>query len=214
MKENNFNFEITNLSIKKNKEIGEKMNGKTFHYHTHILYDIRTSLGREEKTYLEIGAFAGGSASLMMSHDFKTNCISIDLGNPIPKNVAIENVEKFKNPINKYQYFEGSSKDKNIINNVSSIAPNVDILFIDGDHSYNGVISDFENYIDLVNLNGYICFDDYLDKEFSPEVKTGVDFKVKNLDKNKYEIIGCLKYDYLKEFTNFDHNSIYIIKKI
>ena len=37
----------------------------------------------------------------------------------------------------------------------------MDILFIDGDHTYDGVKNDFERYHKYVKTNGYIIFDDY-----------------------------------------------------
>ena len=37
----------------------------------------------------------------------------------------------------------------------------IDVLFIDGDHSYSGVKHDYETYIKFVKINGYIVFDDY-----------------------------------------------------
>ena len=37
------------------KYISKNMEGKTFHHHYHILYDIRTLLGKEKKIYTEIG---------------------------------------------------------------------------------------------------------------------------------------------------------------
>src|SRR5690606_31559253 len=36
-----------------------------------------------------------------------------------------------------------------------------DLLIIDGDHSYEGVKQDFENYLTCVKSGGYIIFDDY-----------------------------------------------------
>jgi len=40
-------------------------------------------------------------------------------------------------------------------------ARGIDVLFIDGDHSAEGVVADFENYAPLVRPGGVIIFDDY-----------------------------------------------------
>jgi cephalosporin hydroxylase len=214
MKEVNYNFIITKNSLSKNKEISNNMEGSTFHFHTHILYDIRTSLGEEEKTYLEIGSYAGGSQSLISSHNYKTNCYTIDLGEPISKDIVIRNVDKFKNIKNTFKYYQGNSQDINIVNQVKTDLKNVDILFIDGDHSRQGVLLDFKNYSDLVVNGGYIAFDDYLDFEHSPQVKGAVDEIVSGLNLNEYKIIGSIKYDLIKEFTHFESNSIFLLQKL
>ena len=49
-----------------------------------------------------------------------------------------------------------------------------DVLVIDGDHSYAGVKTDFENYASLVRVGGYIIFDDYNSPDW-PDVKEYVD---------------------------------------
>jgi len=214
MKDVNYNFIITKNSLSKNKEISNNMDGSTFHFHTHILYDIRTSLGEEEKTYLEIGSYAGGSQSLISSHNYKTNCYTIDLGEPISKDIVIRNVDKFKNIKNTFKYYQGNSQDINIVNQVKTDLKNVDILFIDGDHSRQGVLLDFKNYSDLVVNGGYIAFDDYLDFEHSPQVKGAVDEIVSGLNLNEYKIIGSIKYDLIKEFTHFESNSIFLLQKL
>lgn len=213
MKENN-NFKITKDSLEKNKYISDNMEGKTFHLHTHILYDIRTHLGDELKNYLEIGSFAGGSMSLISSHPSPTNCITVDLGHPINKEVVEFNVSKFKNKNSTFKYIQGNSQSIETINRVKSEYDSFDFLFIDGDHSTNGVLLDFQNYSPLVKKGGYICFDDYLDWEFSPQVREAVDSIVKNLDENEYNVIGLVSYEHLNEFTELDSNNIFIIQKI
>lgn len=55
----------------------------------------------------------------------------------------------------------------------------INLLIIDGDHSYEGVKFDYENYLPLVSAGGYILFDDYNTKEW-PGVQTFVDEKFKN----------------------------------
>lgn len=213
MKETNLGFTITEDSIKKIKQISEGISNKTFHFHTHILYDIRTSLGEETKKYLEIGCYAGASSCLMASHTLKTNCFGIDLGEPISETIVLENVNKFKKPENNFQYFKGNSQNIEFVNEIKKQIGTVDILFIDGDHSEVGVNSDFVNFFDLVNVGGYIAFDDYLD-DGCPQVKPAVDKICDRLDKSEYEIIGNLTYDFLNSFTHFTSNAIFIIKKI
>lgn len=57
-----------------------------------------------------------------------------------------------------------------------------DVLVIDGDHSYAGVKTDFENYAPLVRVGGYIILDDYNSPDW-PDVKEYVD---KELDKHEF----------------------------
>lgn len=208
-------FEITSTSINKIKEIKENMNMGTFHFHTHILYDIRSSFDTDDEViYMEIGTYAGASSSLIASHPNKTKCFALDLGYPIKKEIVEKNVDKFKNPESTFLYIQGNSMDKQIVEKAYSLVPYVNILFIDGDHSRIGVFSDFENYSGLVKKNGYICFDDYLDSQHSPEVYSAVNDLVSILNPNEYEIIGSIKYDLISSFTNMESNNIFIIKKL
>ena len=48
----------------------------------------------------------------------------------------------------------------------------LDFVFIDGDHAYEGVKRDIQDWIPLVKTNGTICFHDYRD---APGVKRAVD---------------------------------------
>lgn len=61
--------------------------------------------------------------------------------------------------------------------------------FIDGDHSYEGVINDFQNYLPKMVLGGIMCFDDYRNSRW-PGVGKAVNAisKHKNVDFFKGEI--------------------------
>ncbi len=61
------------------------------------------------------------------------------------------------------------------------------VLIIDGDHSYDGVKFDFDNYHQMVKQGGYIIFDDYNCKEWS-DVTKFVDSEVKT--KIELEMVG------------------------
>ncbi|WP_343302860.1 class I SAM-dependent methyltransferase [Chitinophaga niabensis] len=65
---------------------------------------------------------------------------------------------------------QGDSHSWEIIQKAHTIYPqnDVDFLFIDGDHSYNGVKADYENYAPLVRSGGLIVFHDVYGL---PEVK-------------------------------------------
>lgn len=63
----------------------------------------------------------------------------------------------------------------------------IDILFIDGNHTYEGCKADFLNYGKWVRKGGIICFDDYT-QENNPDngVKKCVEFAMFT---NQYELI-------------------------
>lgn len=210
-----YNFIITENSLNKTNEIMKTMDGHSFHNHYHIIYDICDSINGEI-TYVEIGAFAGGSASLMSSHPKVKKVVSIDLGQPIDKSIPIKNVTKFKHNNCNYEYIKGDSTNNETIEKLKSITTNINILFIDGNHQYDGVVKDFNNYKDFVVKGGYIIFDDYEDYQYSPDVKLAVNDLIKSLDITEYEIIGSLEYDLISKTNvpNFKSSNEFILKKL
>jgi predicted O-methyltransferase YrrM len=213
-KDMNTKNNITENSINNLNQIFQTMEGSSFHKHYHILYDLCDNLEKNDLTYLEIGAYAGGSASLVSTNSRVSKVISVDLGNPIEKNISIRNVNKFKHSGCDYYYIEGNSQIRETVQKVSDLTTQVDILFIDGDHSYSGVMTDFENYKDFVIKGGYIVFDDYLDEENSPQVFLAVNDIVQNLDSEQYEVIGSLTYEVFHMLnTELKSSNEFILRK-
>jgi predicted O-methyltransferase YrrM len=211
-------IKITQLSLDMVRQIATEV--ATFHHHYHILYDIATTFGDKKINYVEIGAYAGGSSCLMMQRP-DTTIISIDLGVPIPKSVVFENIINYKSNNNYYKFIEGNSQSQMTKDKVVETLSNsrvlgytnkIDILFIDGDHSFDGVFNDFSMYEELVNVGGYIIFDDYNDKEFSPEVKSAVDGLIPSL--SNYEIIGTLENKLGAYPSELKEGNCFVIKKI
>ena len=62
-------------------------------------------------------------------------------------------------------------------------------LFIDGDHTYEGVKADWDNYNDLVIPSGFVIFDNYSSPAW-PGVKRFVDELIFSLPKDKWIIVG------------------------
>jgi len=107
------------------------------------------------KLILEVGACTGGMAwalSKLLPKDGKIVTIDIQQ-HPLLDNVL--------NSDNKIKFIQGYSQDPTTVNQVKEeFDNNIDILFIDGDHSYTGTMKDFELYYPLVRENGVICFHD------------------------------------------------------
>jgi predicted O-methyltransferase YrrM len=199
-------------SLKETQKISDEMNGKTFHHHYHILLDIVNQYPEDELiTYVEIGCYAGGSACLV-SQRKNTKIFSIDLGSPISPEIPKQNFEKFNVYGNDYQYIQGSSHSPKTINQLKTFINEIDVLFIDGDHSLYGVKEDFNIYSPLVKIGGYIIFDDYNDYIHSPEVKIGVNQIIQSID--NYEIIGTLPNIYDARPSELKEGNCFIIKKI
>lgn len=184
-------IEPTKESLDLLLKISDEIDNKTFHHHYHILYDIVNTYPIDYQVkYVEIGCYGGGSASLILQRR-NTKVISIDLGAPIPMETAVNNVNKLNIHNNPYSYVKGNSHSPHTIEKLKSFIDEIDVLFIDGDHSVNGVKKDFDIYEKFVKLGGYIVFDDYNDHRYSPGVKIAVDSMIKSIEE-KYEIIGTL----------------------
>jgi cephalosporin hydroxylase len=204
---------ITEHSLNLVKFISSEINNQTFHHHYHILYDIANSYPVDcTLNYVEIGCYAGGSACLLLQRK-NTNVISIDLGTPIHPSVVNENVNKLNKHNNNYNYIQGSSHDLEIFNKLIEYIDEIDILFIDGGHSHNDVILDYEMYSELVKSGGYVIFDDYNDYQHSPQVKPAVDKIISNL-KNSYNIIGTIKNILEARPSHLIDGNCFIIKKL
>jgi len=198
----------TQVSLNMLKSISEKMHGTTFHHHSHFLYDLPM---RKNGYYVEIGCFAGATACLMLQRE-NINVISIDLGHPIPQEIVHKNVRIFNQHKNSYTYLQGNSQTPDMVNRLKEITQEIDILFIDGDHTKQGVMNDFMMYHKMVVPGGYIVFDDYNDFAHSPEVKPIVDSIAKDTD--EYEIIGAVKNTFRAKPEHLTEGNCFVMRKL
>ena len=178
-----FDWNSTEEALSMLRSVQNRIEERGFHEATHILYDLRTHLGNRPVKYLEIGSYTGISSSFVMSHPFPTYATLID---PC---------------VLPTQHFRGTlDQESTIRKNIASIVPNAgcnitrpwdlhvgfspsalpdgetfDIIFIDGDHSTQGVWTDYNNTISLLRPGGFMVFDDYLDWKDSSDVRGAVD---------------------------------------
>jgi|TARA_Y100000310_G_scaffold309815_1_gene354335 predicted O-methyltransferase YrrM len=102
---------------------------------------------------LEIGRGYGGSTVLLLEATAGTNRIitSIDCNPDIINNKCKKSFHQYNNRLKLINEF--SSK--------AIIKYNYDLLFIDGDHTYNGVKADTTIHWEKLNVGGFVVYHDY-----------------------------------------------------
>lgn len=106
----------------------------------------------QPKTILEIGSNKGGSSYTLANFAEKLVCVDI-----IDRNRAKDKISK----LCEFEFITGDSKDPSVVAKVSKIFSNgLDLLFIDGDHTYEGAKADYENYGKMIKSGGHIVFHD------------------------------------------------------
>ncbi|OQB10456.1 MAG: Cephalosporin hydroxylase [Parcubacteria group bacterium ADurb.Bin216] len=130
------------------------------------------------RVILEIGVGNCGSTWAWSKLDSVEEIICIDLpsgnwgGNE--ESLVRERLQWIANSSQaKITYIAGNSQSSECLEKVKGLVSEVDFLFIDGDHSYEGVKTDFLTYSPLVKKPGLIAFHDIA--EHAPE--TGCEVK-------------------------------------
>jgi cephalosporin hydroxylase len=122
---------------------------------------------KKPKTILEIGTARGGTLFLASQlADDDALIVSIDLpdgmyGGGYPK-WKIPFYLSFKKANQKIELIQGDSHSDEIYNQLVSILKGrkIDYLFIDGDHTFEGVKKDFDTYTQLLNEKAVVAFHD------------------------------------------------------
>ncbi len=160
---------------------------------------------QQPSTVLEIGTASGGTLfmySRVASAD--ATIVSVDLpggsfGGGYPES-RIKLYEAFALPNQNLHLIRADSHLQETFDLVEECFENqtIDFIFIDGDHTYEGVRSDFEMYSKLVSKNGYIAFHDTIYaqgvKKFWLEIKDQYEFTQEWIDKDNPRYgIGLIK---------------------
>ncbi|MBK7893582.1 MAG: class I SAM-dependent methyltransferase [Candidatus Promineifilaceae bacterium] len=129
-----------------------------------LMYTLAFTL--RPSRYLEIGTFQGGSAlvvgAALDALQSESQMVCVD-----PKwNVAPENWEKIKH---RATFIEGYSPDV-LPKAVEAAKGKFDLVLIDGDHTYKGVLRDARGVLPHITKNAYILFHD----SYFPDVARGL----------------------------------------
>lgn len=126
-----------------------------------ILKELRPSV------ICEIGA-AGGGTTFLLAHGAPSDAviITVDLIFPQKRKAALR---QFALPGQKIFCLEKDSHQPETVSAIKECLPdaNLDVLYLDGDHSYEGIKADFELFSPLVRPGGIIVFHDIV-----PDFKT------------------------------------------
>lgn len=120
---------------------------------------------RNPKNLVEIGSSSGFSM-MGFSKVVSGKKISIDLPDGLFGGQSLQGIEArnsyWQTYIKDIFMIVGNSQDPQVIKCAADILgeEKTDVLFIDGDHRYEGVKADYENYKSMVNKGGIIIFHD------------------------------------------------------
>jgi predicted O-methyltransferase YrrM len=134
---------------------------------------------------VEIGRYRGGSTFLMAcASDEGARIISIDLF--VSNSEWDEGHDLDKELMDALSKYELNHKVELVVGDSSTFRmgeESVDLVFVDGDHSYDGVKGDFENWYPALRTGGHILFDDSCPTRFG-SCATGVFELLEEIDRD------------------------------
>ncbi|MCE9662539.1 class I SAM-dependent methyltransferase [Halomonas sp. M5N1S17] len=142
-----------------------------------VLYDEALSLPRQS-TVVEIGAYCGRSSCFLAAalRENGGKLYSID---------TFENDSMSEGKRSTYEEFKNNTKPfddiivpvrSSSVNALGFIQEQIDMLFIDGDHSLRGCAEDLGNYYRKIKKEGVVCFHDCVNSSEYKRVKTVVSY--------------------------------------
>ena len=162
------------------------------------------------KNFMEIGTDQGGTFAIWSKLSDSNDGIRISVDLPHgPYGLNTFNVEErdsyLKSLGKNVTTIHGSSHEESIKERVRSIlnGEELDFLFIDGDHTYEGVKKDYEMYKEFVKNGGWIGFHDIKDTEYHRNANCRVD--------QLWGELECEKIEFIDKISNF--GGIGFIKK-
>lgn len=150
------------------KEVRKNIDGRVCHDRVVVL-NILVKLFNV-KSYLEIGVHNGASMSFVVNQNCeKIKCYGIDffsqknkhrqyIGDDLNIDKSRENINNNNISGSEITLIAGDSKSNLVWDTVKNLQ--VDLLFLDGDHSFSGIQSDFYKFSKLVRSGGIIVLDD------------------------------------------------------
>jgi cephalosporin hydroxylase len=168
----------------------------TIQTYEEFLNAIEFVLAQKISSFIEVGTDKGGTFYAWTCCSDPGLRISVDIPHGEFGSSQGEFSEDRRNKIlggypGECHFISGSSYDPKSVGEVARIlnGRKVDFLFIDGDHTEEGVTKDFFLYKDFVREGGWIAFHDIKSTEFHHERNCRVDALWSKLHGNKFESV-------------------------
>jgi cephalosporin hydroxylase len=142
-----------------------------------------------ESHMLEIGVGKGGTSWVWCKlFGYRGKVVAVDMvGGPWGGGPDSSTIDYFMRDSN-YSFINADSRQDETFEKVKEHGM-FDLLFIDGDHSYEGVKSDYERYSPLVKHGGYIAFHDICEHDASAQCEVKKFWDEIKVGKRSYEFI-------------------------
>jgi predicted O-methyltransferase YrrM len=180
--------------------------------HLSLIYKLR-ELYPDSCNYLEIGTLFGFSMVNATRSKTKGKFVGIDLfettgvismndytSDVTDRNLSFEKTSRLVESCNvnnhDFNLILGNSLAEDTFNKATEICNEYDVMFIDGDHSRDGVVNDFERYFPLLKKGGFMLFDD----QDYPDITAAIRI-IKYRHGPSLEWIP--HYDYIPKFSGF-----------
>ena len=121
---------------------------------------IQSEKKLEDMILIKLGSYQGESTNIFASSGFQ-KVIAVDYWKVGEDRDNIVDVEKkFDERMSKYS---NVIKVKSLTSDYAKTIPNnfADVVYIDADHSYNGIKTDIETYYAKIKDGGFLCGHDY-----------------------------------------------------
>lgn len=132
--------------------------GRCHQQREELLQFIDYAIATEPKTFVELGV-GGGGTHYVITTSIPSIEASIAVDRFVRNRVRLSYLAR---PGLDFTAVDGDSSASDTINNVRTALDGrqIDLLFIDADHSFNGALADFRAYRSLVAPGGLIAFHD------------------------------------------------------
>jgi predicted O-methyltransferase YrrM len=123
------------------------------HVEEEITFIANLLAGLNPENYLEIGYHEGGAFAIL-SKLCSGKKLAVDI-----KSHYYQGLDELMTG-EEYEIFIGDSQTEEMLKRVKDFCPIYDVIFIDGDHTYEGVKRDFELYKQVLSPKGIMLFHD------------------------------------------------------
>lgn len=135
-------------------------------HHVRGLHDLCNFIeNTNQKSIIEIGSYTGESTIIFASYFSKVLAVDpwmngYDSNDPASSSNMSMVEEKFNHRTAAY---DNIIKNKMLSHEFANIIPNnsIEVVYIDGDHTYDGVTKDINTWLPKIVKGGYICGHDY-----------------------------------------------------